>query len=60
MIIYVAECKRINFADREVKEKVRKYFGTPDQRDSYVQFVKGLWDTIECQEMLLDLPELRD
>lgn len=58
MIIYVFEGKRINFADRKVRDRVRKYFGTMEQRDDYSEFVQRLWDTVEADELNIPIPEI--
>lgn len=58
MILYTTEGKRFDFSTRAVRDKAKRYFGTMSQRDDYAKFIEGLWDTIECDEFILPLPEI--
>lgn len=58
MIVHVAQLTNYNFADRTIKQRIRKYFGTEDQRDAYIKFIAKVWDVAEPDILIVDVPEI--
>lgn len=58
MILYSLEARKIDFGSGSTKQRMLRYFITKDERDTYHDFVKKVWDVLRKDQLTVEIPEL--